>query len=102
MFSQRTIKALLNRYKLVELYTDTSPAGPPLPTSPEENQRFRDETFKNQALPFYVILRPLGGGKFQELKRYSDGIIRDVPAFADFLSEPLTANGTDEMAQVAR
>ncbi len=94
-----SIKELLRRYVLVELYADRLPAGSRSPTTAEENRQLRDEAFHDARLPLYVILRPTADGKYQEISRFDEGKIISVDAFARFLREPLNANGGDSVAQ---
>lgn len=94
MFSKPDVKDLLLKYTLVQLSTDVVPPKYEPTTSAKENQRFQIETFGDSRLPLYVILRPLGDGKFQELARYEEGKINNVEAFKDFLRKPLENGGS--------
>jgi hypothetical protein len=100
VFSKPEIKALLNQYVLVQLYTDSVPNEyQPAPSGPE-NLKFLHERFHTAQLPYYVILEPLPQGGFREVAHYDEGKINNVAAFADFLRKPLEANGAAAGAQV--
>jgi hypothetical protein len=83
------VKDLFSRYTLVRLYGDYLPAGYPPKPSAEENRAFQ-ATFLNNQRPFYVILEPLPDGSFKMLGSYKEGMIQKIPAFVEFLKEPLT------------
>jgi hypothetical protein len=89
VFSQPIIKQLFSRYTLARLYTDDLPAGYPGEPSAAENQQFEQKNFGTIQSPLYVILAPLGDGKFEVVGRYNEGLIQNVPAFTDFLRQPL-------------
>jgi hypothetical protein len=81
---------LLNRYTLVQLYTDRVPPYFQPTTSAQENKTLQIDGFGTAQLPLYVILKPLGDGKYQEVDRYLEGKINDVDAFMNFLRKPLS------------
>jgi hypothetical protein len=86
VFSKPEIKSLLDRYVIVELYTDKIPPTVLQPaTSAEDNKKLQDEVYKDDRLPLYVIL----GANGQEIARYEEGKINNVGAFAEFLRKPL-------------
>jgi hypothetical protein len=89
VFSRPSIKELLNRYTLIQLYTDRVPPQYEPTTSADENRTFLSEKFGTAQLPLYVILRPLADGQYEEVDRYVEGKINDVPAFAEFLRKHL-------------
>jgi hypothetical protein len=93
VFSKPEVKELLLKYTLVQLYTDVIPPKFEPTTTPVENRQFQKENFGDVRLPLYVILRPLGDGKFEEVARYDEGKINNVSAFIDFLKRPLEQNG---------
>jgi hypothetical protein len=95
VFSKARFKNLLNQYTLVQLHTDKVPPIYPKATSAEENKKFEQESFGTLQLPLYVILKPLGDGKFQEVGRYVEGKINNEDAFAKFLEEPLNPRVAD-------
>jgi hypothetical protein len=101
VFSLRTIKKLLGQYTLVQLYTDVVPERFQPTTSPEENKEFQREVFKTAQLPLYVIVKPTGAGKFQEVDRYDEGKINDVARFTEFLQGPLEAKQLANRPQAA-
>jgi hypothetical protein len=93
VFSQPTIEQLLNQYTLVELYTDVVPPQHQPTTSADQNRAFLSDTFGTAQLPFYVILKPLGEGKYQEVGRYDEGKINKTSAFTEFLRKRLPLQG---------
>jgi hypothetical protein len=95
VFSRASIKELLSRFVLVQLYTDALPAkyrNRPA-SSAEDNKKFQIETLGTAQLPLYVILEPLGDGKYREIDRYAEGKINDVGGFAEFLKRNLPPGG---------
>jgi hypothetical protein len=100
VFSKQAIKELLNRYVLVQLYTDQVPPRFKDGPTAKQNRAFQAQYFKNSQLPLYVILRPNAGGKrFQEVARYDEGKINNEGAFTDFLKQPLTALAAQNRVQ---
>jgi hypothetical protein len=95
VFSKARFKNLLSQYTLVQLHTDKVPPIYPEATTAEENKKFEQERFGTLQLPLYVILKPLGGGKFDEVGRYVEGKINNEDAFAKFLEEPLNPRIAD-------
>jgi hypothetical protein len=93
VFSKPEVKELLLKYTLVQLYTDVIPPQFGATTSAAENRQFQAQTFGDSRLPLYVILRPLGEGKFEEVARYEEGKINHVDAFKAFLSKPIEPAG---------
>lgn len=90
MFSRRDIKALLGRYSLVQLYTDSIPAQfQETSKSADQNRQFLNDRFGTAQLPLYVIVKPTAGGGFDEVDRYVEGKINDLAAFTEFLQKPL-------------
>ncbi len=89
VFPRPDIRALFDKYVLVKLFCDTVPPEYQSTTTGAENQRFRDETFKNAQLPLYVIVKPTGGGKFETVGVYPEGKINFPDQFAEFLRKPL-------------
>jgi thiol:disulfide interchange protein DsbD len=97
VFPRADIHAALMKYELVQMYTDDVPAEfytTALPTSAREaegetNLKFQRKVFGKEQLPLYVILEPQAGGGAKVLAVYDEGLINDVPAFADFLKKPL-------------
>jgi len=97
VFSKPIIKDLLSRYALVQLYTDRVPPQYEPTTSADVNRAFLNEKFGTAQLPLYVIVKPLGDGKYEEVGRYDEGKINSVTAFTDFLRRHLSSG---EMTQV--
>ena len=102
MFSKARFKNLLSQYTLVQLHTDRVPPIYPEASTAEENKKFEQERFGTLQLPLYVILKPLGGGKFDEVGRYVEGKINNEDAFAKFLEDPLNPRIADLRAQAGR
>jgi hypothetical protein len=94
VFSKPEVKELLLKYTLVQLYTDVVPPQFEPTTSAKENRQFQAQTFGDSRLPLYVILRPIGEGKFEEVARYEEGKINHVDAFKAFLSKPVEPAGS--------
>lgn len=86
VFPRPEIKALLERYELVKLYTDTrEQVG-------DTNKWLQETGFGTLELPLYVILEPLEGGKIR-IHGSTGGKIQDTKAFATFLQGPLEGPG---------
>lgn len=89
MFSRPEIRELLDKYVIVQLYTDKVPPKiKPPATTAEENTELLYNRFGSAQLPLYVILRP-DGKDGTEVARYEEGKINNVEAFAEFLRKPL-------------
>jgi len=99
VFSKARFKNLLSQYSLVQLHTDKVPPIYQKATSADENKKFQQEQFGTLQLPLYVILKPLGNGKFDEVGRYVEGKINHEDAFAKFLEEPLNPRIADVRAR---
>ncbi len=97
VFTQSKVRALLQRYTLVQMYTDDVPAEfyttqPPAGGRTAEayaNLQFQETLFGTQQLPLYVILEPKPGGGAKVLGIYDEGKINDAAKFAEFLRKPL-------------
>jgi hypothetical protein len=102
VFSQPKFKELLQRYKLVQLYTDHIPLNyyaPALRSKLEDsdrvfddaavNSKFQYDAVKPATLPLYVILEPLEDGAIKVVSKNEKGKINDEAEFAKFLSDPL-------------
>jgi hypothetical protein len=89
VFSKPSIKALLRRYTLVQLFTDRVPPQYEPTTTAEQNRTFLSERFGTAQLPLYVIVRPQSDGGFQEIDRYDEGKINHIDSFAEFLRKHL-------------
>jgi thiol:disulfide interchange protein DsbD len=114
VFTKPDIRALFERYRLVQLYTDKVPDDL---YSPELRARFGGDTsqqiedahanlwfqkaaFNTEQLPLYVILEPRADGKIDVLGQYDEGKIINDAAFAQFLKAPLesAATGTAQVS----
>lgn len=110
VFPRPLINALMKKYVLVQLYTDVVPNEFYPPEQQAEfgtstatqradaqaNLEFQRQVFNDERLPLYVILKPLPGGKFEEVARYEEGKINNEIAFATFLKKPL--DGVSDIA----
>ncbi len=107
VFSQPDFKSMLEKYELVQLYTDVVPNRfYPLmervkfgsSTSRQHADALRNlelerEKFGTESLPLYVILEPLPNGKYREVGR-QEGRITDQAEFMKFLYTPLEKNSS--------
>jgi thiol:disulfide interchange protein len=103
VFVRREVKELLEKYELVQLFTDVVPNRlyPPNERNKlgsgtgrqqedaRKNLEFQRKEFDTEQLPLYVILEPLADGGYREVSRYDEGRIIDQGAFLQFLSRPL-------------
>jgi thiol:disulfide interchange protein DsbD len=115
VFSKSDIRRELQRYQLVQLYTDKVPnkfysdaVRSQLGSKTERqrddaatNLRFQREAFGTEQLPLYVILRPERDGKITVLNKYKEGKINNDAEFAEFLKKPLQESGVST-AQASR
>jgi thiol:disulfide interchange protein len=76
IFPTPVVSATLEKYVLVELYTDGTDA------ASERNQKLEQEKFSTLALPYYAIV----DGDGHELA-HQDGLTRDANQFAAFLKK---------------
>jgi thiol:disulfide interchange protein DsbD len=90
IFSQAPIQRLFQQFVTVQLHTDTVPAGVSQVPDAEGSAHFRDEKFHNDALPYYVVLKPRGK-TLEKLAVYDKGLINSPEEFAEFLNRSLTA-----------
>ena len=60
MFSQPRFERKFEQFVTVRLHTDGVPAGEQQVPSAANAAAFRDEKFKNYALPYYVVVRVKG------------------------------------------
>jgi hypothetical protein len=90
VFSQPKIEAQFKKFVTVRLYTgQVGPAGVhQVPDAPESTE-FRSQKFGNDALPYYVIIKPKG--KTLELFWAGGGLIHDADEFAGQLEKMLAA-----------
>jgi thiol:disulfide interchange protein DsbD len=107
VFTKPAVKELLLKYVRVQLYTDVVPnklyseeelqqiggSGAKPKEEASNNRKFQSEKFNDTQLPLYVILQPLGDGKFKEVARYAEGKINNPGAFVAFLRKPLGSAG---------
>jgi hypothetical protein len=88
VFSKQDVRSLLNQYTLVQLYVDAIPHKYAGRSNKDENQTLQGEVFGGFQLPLYVIVEPNDSKHgFQEIARYGEGRISDVPGFKKFLQD---------------
>jgi hypothetical protein len=94
VFSQQRIKATLNNdFVTVRLFAGKMPAGQKQIPNGEDAEAFRDEKLKNNALPYYVILKPITDGKLKKIASYEKPTIDPVSdEFPTFLAQSLAAS----------
>jgi serine/threonine protein kinase len=96
VFSRDPVKDALRQHALVLLYVDQVPESfyvePPTreqqQTDARANQELEEKQFQTVFVPFYVLLEPLGEGKFEVVAKYDQGKINDVDQFVRFLRMP--------------
>jgi hypothetical protein len=91
VFSQPRIEKLFQDFVTVRLYVGKVPAGLVQVPDGAGAEAFRDEKMKNQALPYYVVLKPKAGKVLKKVSFYEKGLIGSVDEFADFLEQSLAA-----------
>jgi hypothetical protein len=85
VFSRPEVKAAFARHVLLRLYADRVPAGIVQEPDPAGAVELREKVFKTEALPTYALVRPTGDS-FEIVRIDKQGLIRDVPAFIQFLT----------------
>src|SRR5581483_10510036 len=95
VFPQPAVKAELEKFERVRLYTDWLPANL-YAADPGDRERkmegranddFKRDLFGTQQLPLYVVLQPQVSGGVKVLGVYPEGKINDPAAFVKFLKE---------------
>ena len=94
VFPKEEVKKAFENHVRVSIFTDTVPESfykkdPGLEKREEDadaNKKFQKDTCGTEALPLYVLVKPLDGGKFEVISTYKEGKINDVKAFVEFLS----------------
>ena len=95
VFPQPGVKAELERFERVQLYTDWLPANL-YAADPGERERkmegrangdFKRDVFGTDQLPLYVVLLPQVSGGVKVLGVYPEGKINDPAAFVKFLKD---------------
>jgi hypothetical protein len=93
VLSQPKIEAIFRNFVTVRLHTDRVPAGVTQVPDAQGATEFRNEKFKNYALPYYVIVKPKGKTlekmTLEKIAYYEQGLITDVDEFAAFLEKAL-------------
>ncbi len=90
MFSQPQMEELFKKFVTVRLHTDKVPAGTAQVPDAAGATGFRDDKFKNYALPYYVVCWVKYKKKTLERVGYYDkGVINDPAEFAGFLESTL-------------
>jgi hypothetical protein len=82
---------LKTNFVAVQLYTDGTPAGAVQVPDAAGARAFRDEKLGNYALPYYVILKPLGGNKLKRIAYYDKPTISSPEEFLAFLRKAQAA-----------
>ena len=97
VFSRPEVRGLLQKYTLVQMYTDEVPAAAYMVPPPDADRRdearvnlqFQRDAFKDETLPLYAILEPQVSGGVKVVSIYDEGKINNVPGFVAFLKKPL-------------
>jgi thiol:disulfide interchange protein DsbD len=103
VFPRPEVRDLLQRYRLVRLYTDKVPdsyysaavrggfgsSTDRQRTDAAANLEFQRGAFGTEQLPLYAILEPQADGEIRVAGTYTEGKINDPAAFVDFLRKPL-------------
>ena len=97
VFPKPDVKLLLERYTLVQMYTDEVPASMYAGVvsdalrndEAKANLKFQREVFGTEQLPLYAILEPQLTGGVRVVGIYDEGKINDVPRFVEFLRNAL-------------
>ena len=92
MFSQPKIEKLFQEFVTVRLFVGKVPAGLEQVPDGDGTEKFRNEKLRNEALPYYVVLKPKGGNVLRKISFYEKGKIGSVDEFADFLTRSLAAS----------
>jgi thiol:disulfide interchange protein DsbD len=82
MFTRPEIAAAMNRYVLLELFTDGSDA------ASEQNQKIQETKFNTIAIPYYAILDP------DEKVVATSAFTKDPQEYLDFLKKGLTSKAS--------
>jgi hypothetical protein len=88
VLSQPKVEEIFRKFVTVRLHTDRVPAGVKQVPDAQGSLEFRNEKFKNYALPYYVIVKPRGK-TLEKVAFYEQGLISDVDEFAAFLEKAL-------------
>jgi hypothetical protein len=91
VFSQPKIEKLFQEFVTVRLFVGKVPAGLEQVPDGDGTEKFRNEKLRNEALPYYVVLKPKGGNVLRKISFYEKGKIGSVDEFADFLEKSLAA-----------
>lgn len=82
MFTRSEIKALMDKFEVVQLYTDVIDTKEEIAAS-EKNNKVQAERFGNVTLPFYAIVTP----DDKVIAQFDKGYTEDVDAFKLFLNK---------------
>jgi hypothetical protein len=88
VFSQPQVEEEFKKFVTVRLHTDQVPAGVAQVPDAAGAAEFRNEKFKNFALPYYVVVR-VKGKTLEKVGYYDKGVIGDPAEFVDFLRSTL-------------
>ncbi|MEZ6143603.1 MAG: cytochrome c biogenesis protein CcdA [Zavarzinella sp.] len=97
VFPLGDVTALMKKYVLVQLYTDTIPqefydketSQELREKNAETNLKFARDVFGSEQLPLYVILKPKSDDTIEVVGIYREGKINDIEGFKKFLADPL-------------
>ena len=88
-FPRPEIQDAMNKYVLLKLYTDKTPAGSEQDPSEAASLELRNTRFKTKALPHYALLEPVGDD-FRIVRAYDGNLIQtpgERKAFVEFLTK---------------
>jgi hypothetical protein len=86
VFSQPQVEEQFKKFVTVRLHTPPVPQGVNQVPDGEGARDFRDEKFKNYALPYYVVVR-VKGKTLTRVGYYDKGVINDPNEFVRFLQD---------------
>lgn len=103
MFSKADVRALFNKYVMVQLFTDQIPPKYAGRSNVERNLALQLDVFGDSQLPLYVIVEPDASKQgFKEIARYAEGKINDVAGFKRFLQDNAEVSKNGAQANAAK
>jgi hypothetical protein len=88
VFSKPQVEEQFKKFVTVRLHTDKVPLDVHQVPDAQGSQQFRDEKFKNYALPYYVVVR-VKGKTLERVGFFDKGVINDPAEFVAFLQSSL-------------
>jgi len=85
MFPKAAIHDRLEKFVLVDLYTDGTD------TASLENQKLQEDKFQTVAIPHYAIVRPGAEGEAETIVAGFEGLTKDENEFVKFLNQGLSS-----------